>query len=168
MKKLHGLFIATGIAIFLIGMIFGIAVNYYSISGFSIAGNSVLEKNNSVFLENVPMDRLNEDNILVYPDKIVLKIEGAGLSNYDSTGSMKPTLDKGVNGIVVKPNSEEDVRVGDIIAFRSKGHLIVHRVVAKGVDENGAYFETKGDSNNYSDGKVRFSEIEYVTIGLIY
>ncbi len=46
--------------------------------------------------------------------------------------------------------------------------LIVHRVVDKGVDSDGVYFITKGDNNNYSDGKVRFEEIEYITIGILY
>ncbi len=46
--------------------------------------------------------------------------------------------------------------------------LIIHRVVEIGEDEQGTYFITKGDNNFFSDGKVRFGQIKYVTIGVIY
>lgn len=54
------------------------------------------------------------------------------------------------------------------ISFKKDGDLIVHRVIEKGVDDMGVYFITKGDSNNVSDGKVRFEDIEYKTIGVIW
>jgi hypothetical protein len=44
----------------------------------------------------------------------------------------------------------------------------VHRVIDKGIDEKGVYFVTKGDNNSVVDGKVRFKDIEYVTIAIIW
>jgi hypothetical protein len=46
--------------------------------------------------------------------------------------------------------------------------LIIHRVVEKGVDFDGIYFIAKGDNNVVSDGKIRFEDIKYKTIGVIW
>ena len=46
--------------------------------------------------------------------------------------------------------------------------LIVHRVVEKGIDEQGVYFITKGDNNNIDDCKIRFKDIDTVLIAVIY
>jgi hypothetical protein len=58
--------------------------------------------------------------------------------------------------------------VGDIVSYRKGESLIVHRVIEKGVDEEGIYFVVKGDNNSISDGKIRFEEIEYITVGVIW
>ena len=113
-------------------------------------------------------DFLSERDILVYPDRVVIKLHGATISSYESTGSMLPVLHEKANGIRIKPSSPEDVRVGDIISFKKDGSLIVHRVIKKGVDEKGVYFITKGDNNSFPDGKIRFEDIEYITVGIIY
>jgi len=155
--------ILIGLLLFLLGFIAALSLNYYNHSGFEkpfLLG----EEKRAI---STP-DRLSEEDILVYPDKVVLRISGATISNYDSTGSMKPVLDKGANGIRVKPKSEDDVSVGEIVTFREGNDLIVHRVVEKGNDEKGVYFITKGDNSDLSDGKIRFSDIEYITIGLLY
>jgi len=155
--------IFLGLAIFLLGFVCALFLNYYSNYSFEkpyLGG----EDNNAVS----PPDYLSEDNIYVYPDKVVLRISGASISNYASTGSMKPILDEGTNGIRIKPKSEEDIKVGSIITFKSGSDLIVHRVIKSDKDENGAYFITKGDNSDLPDGKVRFSQIEYITIGLLY
>ena len=115
-----------------------------------------------------PSDWVAEDDIIVLRDRIILKIGNATLSNYAATGSMKPLFDIGANGIRVVPDSEEDINIGDIVSFRFSGRLVVHRVVKKGVDENGVYFVTRGDNGLIDDGKIRFNEIEYVTIGIIW
>jgi len=115
-----------------------------------------------------PSNWLNKENIMVYNDKIVIYVDNASLSSYQPTGSMRPLLDSGANGIRIKPESVQEINNGDIISFRKNGMLIVHRVVDKGVDSEGIYFITKGDNNNYSDGKVRFEDIEYITIGILY
>lgn len=117
---------------------------------------------------DAPFGRISEDNITVLSDKVILKIPDAKLSDYVDSGSMKPVLDKGTKGIQIVPSSEDDVRVGDIVTYRFGGVLIVHRVVEKGVDGKGVYFITKGDNNLIRDVKIRFKDIEFVTVAILY
>ncbi|MBW6442711.1 hypothetical protein K0A97_02935 [Patescibacteria group bacterium] len=125
---------------------------------YSIHGNVVLS----------PTDFIKNENIFVYPDKIIIYIKNASISSYADTGSMEPFLNQDSNGIRVKPLSEKDIKIGDIISFRKLGKIIVHRVINKGLDEQGIYFITKGDNSPIEDGKIRFEDIEYVTIGILY
>ncbi len=127
-------------------------------SPFSLTGKAV----------SSPSNFIEKDRILVYPEKVIINIAGATLSSYENTGSMEPTLDSNSNGIRVKPESAQEIEIGDIVSFRKNGILIVHRVIEKGIDSQGVYFVTKGDNNNFKDGKIRFSEIEYLTIGIVY
>jgi signal peptidase I len=118
--------------------------------------------------QDAPSNWINQDDIQVYQDYIVIKIKGASISQYAPTGSMLPTLNENTNGIRVIPHSPSQIQIGDIITFEKDSDLIIHRVIDKGTDEQGIYFITKGDSNNTTDGKIRFEEIKYVTIGLLY
>ncbi len=133
-----------------------------TISGFGIR--------DSVFGGDIsaPSDWIVEDDIVVLRDEVVLKIKGATLSGYADSGSMVPVLDKGANGIRIVPESEVDIGVGDIVSFRMGGVLVVHRVVEKGWDEDGVWFGVKGDANLVGDGRIRFEDIEYVTVGVIW
>ena len=115
-----------------------------------------------------PSNWISEKDIRVFPDKIVINIENAGISKYADTGSMLPTLGENANGIRVKPKSAEQINIGDIVTYERAGDLIIHRVVAKGNDVKGDYFILKGDNNSENDGKIYFEEIKYVTVGLIY
>jgi signal peptidase I len=81
---------------------------------------------------------------------------------------MIPLFDKGANGIRIVPRNEEDIKVGDIITYESDNGLIVHRVIEIGHDDEGPYFVPKGDNNWFSDGKVRFEQIKYVTVAVVY
>tara|TARA_B100001971_G_C18054584_1_gene464596 strand:- start:295 stop:762 length:468 start_codon:yes stop_codon:yes gene_type:complete len=117
---------------------------------------------------NPPSNYVDEEDIIIMNDRIILKIPNATLSNYKDTGSMGPFLNGDANGIRVVPSSEEDINVGDIISYRVVDFLVVHRVVEKGYDDDGIYFITQGDTNLINDGKIRFSDIEYVTIGIIW
>jgi hypothetical protein len=117
---------------------------------------------------NTPSDFVQRDDIQIFADKIVINIDGASISSYAETGSMKPVLDHNSNGIRIAPSSEEKINVGDIVSFRRGNSLIVHRVIEKGIDNEGIYFITKGDNNPFNDGKVRFDEIEFITIGILY
>lgn len=117
---------------------------------------------------SVPNDRLSQNDIEVYQDRIVIKLEDASISEYADTNSMLPVIDKGANGIRIQPKSEDDIKAGDIISFESEYGLIVHRVVEIGEDNEGKYFITKGDNNLLSDGKVRFEQIRYLTVGVLY
>ena len=116
---------------------------------------------------NAPGDWVKLDQIQVNDDSIVIRVPNASLSSYAATGSMKPALDSSSNGIRIIPNSPEQINVGDIVTYGSEN--IVHRVIEKGTDSQGAWFLTKGDNNNVDDGeKIRFSDIKYVTIGILY
>jgi putative transposase len=67
------------------------------------------------------------------------------------SGSMEPALPVGCVQ-VTKPVKPEDIKVGDIITFRSptNGKLMSHRVTA--VEEDNSYqFRTKGDANEDAD-----------------
>lgn len=115
-----------------------------------------------------PGNWLNENDIEIFPDRVILYVKNAFLSRYADTGSMLPTLGENSNGIKIKPKNSEQINIGDIVTYKDKGILVIHRVVGKGSDNKGTYFITKGDNNTETDGKVYFEDIEYVTIALIY
>jgi small nuclear ribonucleoprotein (snRNP)-like protein len=117
---------------------------------------------------NIPADRISQNNIEVYNDRIVIYIRNTSLSDYASTKSMIPVIDSGANGIRIVPTNDNDIQVGDIVTYESFNNLIVHRVVEIGNDSEGKYFIVKGDNNLISDGKIRFSQIKYVTVAIIY
>lgn len=148
--------------IFVIGVLIGIFLVYLQLYGlenpFSFEQGGV----------KAPHDWITEENIHIYQDKIILDIPGASISRYADTGSMKPLFDKGANGIRIVPSSEDQIQIGDIITFEKEGLLIVHRVIATGEDDEGKFFITQGDNNDASDGKIRFKDIKYVTVAVVY
>ena len=117
---------------------------------------------------SAPSDWVSEEDIIVFDDMVILRIANVTLSNYADSGSMRPVLDEYSNGIRVVPRSVDDVEVGDIVSYMFNGVMIVHRVVEKGVDDEGVYFVMQGDNNLVSDGKVRFDSIRYKTVGVLY
>ncbi len=118
-----------------------------------------------------PYDRIKENQILLYKDKIVIKVRDATWTAYADTNSMDPVLDAGANGLQIVPKSEKDIHIGDIISFEIPGvrGFIPHRVVAIGNDQKGWYAKVKGDNNPEADPiKVRFNQIRFVLIGVLY
>ncbi len=120
-----------------------------------------------------PKDRIKESQIKVYRDKIVIELKNAEWSKFKNTGSMKPFLDEKSNAIEIKPNSEKDLQVGDIISYNynenGKNITIIHRIIKIGYDDKGWYAITKGDNNKEADPKkVRFSQIKRVLVAIIY
>jgi hypothetical protein len=154
---------------FLIGMlvfILGVLVGVFLLqSGIDVEIPFLSENLSS---EISPGDFVQERDIQVYEDKLVINVPGISLSRYASTGSMRPVIDDKANGVRIIPESGEHVSVGDIVSFRKGSDLIAHRVVEKGEDREGVYFITKGDNSDFTDGKIRFEDIEYVTIAIIY
>jgi len=115
---------------------------------------------------SAPGDWISDNNIKVTENSIVISIPNASLSAYAATGSMKPVLDAGANGIRIVPKNPEDIQVGDIVTYGNQN--IVHRVIEAGKDEKGYWYTVKGDNNDFSDGTIRFEDIKYVTIGVLY
>lgn len=126
---------------------------------------------NDLFDKPSPGNWIQENQILIYPDRIVILLPNATMSRYASTKSMDPIFDDTANGIEIRPESEYQIHVGDIIAYRpnmNSNEMIVHRVIKTGSDEQGWYCITKGDNSVQNDGKVRFEQIVYVTVIIIY
>jgi len=144
------------VLVFLVGVL--AAQMWDSYTDYGVTGSVV---------EELPGDSVEEKHILVYDDRVVLLIEGATVSNYDSTGSMAPVLGSGVNGIKIVPKSADEIQIGDIVSFNYRGSVVVHRVVEIGSDSEGLYFITKGDNSDKFE-KIRFEDIKFKTIALIY
>lgn len=118
-----------------------------------------------------PADRITEDQIKVYDDKVVIEIQHAKWAGFTDTNSMDPLLDEDSNAIQIIPQSEDEIQIGDIISYESEylGGTLIHRVIYIGEDENGKYFIAKGDNNPDPDPeKIRFSQIKRVLVGIIY
>lgn len=120
------------------------------------------------FSVDAPSDFFQLDNVVVYQDRIVIKIDNPIVSNYEDSGSMVPFLNANANGIGVLPSSGEEINVGDVITYDNGKELVVHRVIEKGEDSEGIYFITKGDNSPVVDGKVRFSQVKSVLVGVLY
>ena len=74
------------------------------------------------------------------------------------SGSMQPTIQVGSLSFVNKNIKYNDIKENDIIAFKSpNGAKVTHRVIK--ITTEG--FETKGDSNNKSDG-ISTTESNYI------
>ena len=70
--------------------------------------------------------------------------------------SMNPKYYKG-DAVILKKYNNEELKVGDIIAFYSDNNLIIHRIN----NINNGYITTKGDNNNTVDNKkIRIEDIE--------
>jgi hypothetical protein len=115
-----------------------------------------------------PGDHIKENQIHVYDGKVVIDAD-VEWSRFTDTKSMDPLFDSSANGLEMKPKSENDIRIGDIIVYNYNDKRIIHRVIAKGQDNEGIYFTVKGDNNKDADGvKVRFKDITGILVGIIY
>lgn len=159
-----------GIFILILGVILGWTANTVAFkyqasnteSPFSVYDGQIIP---------MPKDRINEDSIHVFSDKIVIDIANAQWSKFTPTKSMLPLLDKGANGIQIVPESPDQIELGDVVSYESNYYegIIIHRVVKIDQDEEGWYCIVKGDSNDYRDpGKIRFNQIKRVLVGVIY
>lgn len=169
--------------IFVIGLIAGIFLTSQNAKANSwqdgTAGDSTLIPGDinaynpfaSVTPKESPRDRIPEKAIAVYKDRVILDMQDVEWATFTDTHSMEPVIFAGANALEMRPKSEDDIKVGDIVSYKSeyaKGNII-HRVVYKGNDEEGTYFIMKGDNLPTSDpGRVRFTQVERVVIGLIY
>lgn len=157
------------IVMFMLGLIAGIVfVAYFPQENLEIP--LLTEPRESGIL--APKDRIDDKNIQVFNDRVIIDLKDlrgrkVSWSAFADTESMVPTLDQGCNGLEFVPSSYQDVHVGDMIAFEQHKRLIIHRIQKIGQDQDGWFAITKGDNNKFTDGKVRWSEIKYVTFGII-
>jgi signal peptidase I len=120
---------------------------------------------------NSPSDHVFEDQIHIYGDKVVIEVPEAKWASFTDTNSMDPFLDETSNSIEIQPKTPADIKSGDIISYYSSitGDLIVHRVVAVELDQDGVYYILKGDNNPSRDPeKVRFDQVHGILVGIIY
>ena len=107
---------------------------------------------------------------MVFDEYAIINVSGLSFAQYEDTNSMDPFLDSECNGLEIVPK-EEDLDVGDIVAYRSTkvDGLIVHRIVGTGFDQNnGEYYILKGDNNSRPDPEqVSFNQIEFLLVGVI-
>lgn len=115
-----------------------------------------------------PPDRITENQIEILNDKIIIHIGNAHLSRYTNTNSMDPLIDENSNGIEIIPKTPEDIHVGDIVTYERDGIMVIHRVIEIGEDRKGRYYIVKGDNNKEKGEKIRFKQIKYITIGILY
>lgn len=134
-------------------------INIQSITGLSIISKEFKQSPP----ENTPLEKIK-----ITAEKITINIPNARISRYANTNSMAPTLGEDSKGIQIVPSKEEEIKLGSIISFKENGKLTVHRVIEIGKDSYGTYYITKGDNSPTKDKKIRFSEIEYLTIGIIW
>jgi len=121
--------------------------------------------------KNSPSDWIKENQIKVYDNKIIIELKDAEWASFTDTNSMDPILDETANAIEIIPKSTENIHVGDIISYNSNyaDGTIIHRIIKISSDEKGWYCIVKGDNNQSPDpGKIRFSQIKRVLVGIIY
>lgn len=134
---------------------------------------SALSNNKAADISNIlpPSDTVEETQIKVYGNKIILEIPNAQWASYTNTKSMSPVLDIGANGIEIVPESEDELHIGDIVAYEKKwGNIpVIHRIIDIKEDSLGTYYVLKGDNNETIDPvMVRFEQIKYKLIAIIY
>jgi len=134
-----------------------IIVGFGNLTGFVVSDKST-----------IPSDYIKDSDIKYKDNKLTIEIDNVILKRFEDTKSMEPVLGYESTGIAIKPTTPEEISVGDIISFERDGIVIVHRVIEKGTDVDGIYFITKGDNSDIVDGKVRFSEINSVLVGVLY
>jgi hypothetical protein len=157
----------------------GLNQNKNTINKKSINALKEFEKIEKLLAEDVkenkdkdsPYDWIKPEQIFVYNEGVIIKIQNPEWSIFTNTKSMYPVIDSTSNAIEIIPKSENDIHIGDIVAYKSKYKegIVTHRVVDIGYDAFGWYARLKGDNNNYMDpGKVRFEQIKRIVVGIIY
>ena len=118
-----------------------------------------------------PSDWIAENQIGVYNSHVILDLQNAEWATFTDTHSMEPVLNSRSNAIEIRPKGPDDIKVGDIVSYKSKYSegIIIHRVIEKDSDEDGTYFIMKGDNNPSPDpGKIRFSQVQRVVVAIVY
>lgn len=90
---------------------------------------------------------------------------------------MYPKIKKGDAVIIHKIKSAKELKVGQVIAFKSGNKVYVHRLIQIEKKDNKVYYRTKGDANNTPDymdltikdvkGIVKF-DVPYIAYPSVY
>ena len=84
---------------------------------------------------------------------------------FNGTYSMRPTLSNTANDIFYKPESIDELQIGDIVIVKYEGNLTQHRIIE--IKENSIM--TQGDNVPLKDGVwIPFEDIKGVTIAIFY
>ena len=76
------------------------------------------------------------------------------------SGSMETQINTG-DLVIVKETDNNNLKEGDIVAFKTENVVITHRIVEKTEDEGKIQYKTKGDNNNTIDnGYITPEQIE--------
>jgi|SRR3989338_2397424 len=166
---------AVGLALFSLGWFSASAYDGYSknshIEEQYTLSNLQQVQNNKTRDKPSPYNWISKDNVLVYNDEVIIKIKNPEWAIFTDTKSMDPVIDSTSKAIQIVPKNEDEIHVGDIVAYKSKykNGIITHRVIDIGYDTQGWYAIVKGDNNESVDpGKVRFEQIKRVVIAIIY
>ena len=86
---------------------------------------------------------------------IILIMLTSGVFKYQMLGigsnSMQPKINKGDAVIIKKVKEENEIKKGDIIAYKTNDKIIIHRLVEITTKDNEKRYITKGDANNAED-----------------
>lgn len=78
------------------------------------------------------------------------------------SNSMVPTFQRGDMVVIekIKNYGVKNLKVGDIVAFKSNGQIIIHRIIEKDErDKNNIKYTTKGDNNSANDPEILENQI---------
>lgn len=143
-----------------------ININESNLAQPQITGNLI-----SPSEKNSPSDWVKENQITVLSNKVILDIKEPYWATFTDTNSMDPVIDVGANTIEIIPESVDQIKPGDIVAYESDyaDGIIIHRVSEIGFDKHGWYARMKGDNISWQDpGKVRFEQIKRVVVAIVY
>jgi len=114
-----------------------------------------------------PANRIEEKHLELSSEKLVINFPKIQLAHYSDTNSMDPIIDENSIGLEIIPESKEEIHVGDIVAYESGNDLIAHRIIE--IDNDGEWYAiVKGDNSENNAEKIRFDQINYVLIGVLY
>ena len=120
-----------------------------------------------------PRDIIKTEHITQLDGSVTINL---GVPSYVSsvldTNSMVPTVDWSHNTLLIKDFNREDLECGDVVVFQPTeraSELIIHRIVETGIDNQGAYYRTKGDNCTRKDPYIlRNIHVRFLCIGVIY
>ena len=78
-----------------------------------------------------------------------------------ASGSMEPKISKG--DVVIVDKNYNEIKIGDVLAYKHDGRIIVHRIYRIVKSNNEYYIYTKGDANSDYD-KYKVTEDMFVGV----